>query len=280
MARAHARRRRLQIAVGSIIGVVVLLGSAIALGASARNTHSTKTSAAASPLLAAVTGVPTSTTEAVGSGGTGQSLVGLNSTVIGGGKPKVVYIGAEYCPFCAAERWPVVQALSRFGTWTGLSTTASATDDVYPGTATFSFRGATFTSRYLTFEGVETNGNVRMGGSYPLLQALTAEQSTMFAKYNAPPYIPARAAGGIPFVDYGGRFATSGAGYRPDVLAGLTATQIVKALSDPATSQAKAILGTANRLTAALCALTGGQPGDVCRSPAVTALAEQLPRGR
>ena len=39
------------------------------------------------------------------------------------GKPEVLYVGAEYCPFCAAERWPVVVALSRFGTWSGLSAT-------------------------------------------------------------------------------------------------------------------------------------------------------------
>ena len=280
MARAHARRRRLRIAVSSIIGVVVLLAAAVALGASARNGAPAKTSAAGSPLLAKVTGVPTATTEEVGSGGTGQSLLGLNSTVIASGKPKVVYIGAEYCPFCAAERWPVVQALSRFGTWVGLKTSASATDDVFPGTATFSFQGATYTSRYLSFEGVETHGNVRVGGSYPLLQALTPEQRTMLETYNAPPYVPAKRAGGIPFVNYGGRFATAGADYDPEVLVGMTATQIADALSDPATSQAKAILGAANRLTAALCALTGGQPSEVCQAPAVTALAKQLPSGR
>ena len=27
------------------------------------------------------------------------------------GKPEIVFVGAEYCPYCAAERWPIVMAL-------------------------------------------------------------------------------------------------------------------------------------------------------------------------
>lgn len=278
--RAHARRRRIRLAVGSVVGIVVLLGVVIAFGLASTTSRATAPSPAGQGLLAAVTGVPSSTLEAVSGGGTGQSIVGLSSTVAAGGKPRVLYIGAEYCPYCAAQRWPVVQALSRFGTWTGLTTTTSATDDVFPGTATFSFHGATYSSDYLQFEGVETQGNVRVGGSYPQLQSLTAEQRRILASYDAPPYFPASAAGGIPFVDYGGRYATSGSGYSPDVLAGKSASQVAEALKDPATSQAKAVLGTANRLTAALCQLTGGQPGKVCQAPQVMTLAKQLPRGR
>ena len=37
-----------------------------------------------------------------------------------GGKPEMLYIGAEYCPYCAAERWAMIVALSRFGTFSGL----------------------------------------------------------------------------------------------------------------------------------------------------------------
>jgi hypothetical protein len=61
------------------------------------------------------------------------------------GKPLVVYIGAEYCPFCAAQRWPLVVALSRFGTFSGLSVTRSASEDVFPDTATLSFHSASYT---------------------------------------------------------------------------------------------------------------------------------------
>ena len=33
--------------------------------------------------------------------------------------PEVLYMGAEYCPYCAAQRWSTIIALSRFGTWAG-----------------------------------------------------------------------------------------------------------------------------------------------------------------
>ena len=56
------------------------------------------------------------------------------------GKPAIVFVSEESCPFCAAERWPLAVALSHFGTWSQLGITQSAATDVYPGTATLSFR--------------------------------------------------------------------------------------------------------------------------------------------
>ena len=34
------------------------------------------------------------------------------------GTPEVLYMGADYCPFCAATRWGLVLALMRFGNFT------------------------------------------------------------------------------------------------------------------------------------------------------------------
>src|SRR5438309_707950 len=42
------------------------------------------------------------------------------------GKTEVLYIGAEYCPYCAAERWSLVVALSKFGSFSGLTYMQSA----------------------------------------------------------------------------------------------------------------------------------------------------------
>ena len=42
------------------------------------------------------------------------------------GKPEVLFVGAEYCPFCAAERWPLIVALSRFGHFGALHNMQSA----------------------------------------------------------------------------------------------------------------------------------------------------------
>src|SRR5262245_32109496 len=36
------------------------------------------------------------------------------------GGPVVFFMGAEWCPFCASERWALVEATSRFGEWRDL----------------------------------------------------------------------------------------------------------------------------------------------------------------
>jgi len=59
-----------------------------------------------------------------------------------GGKPAIVFVSEESCPFCAAERWSLAVALAHFGTWGHLGSTTSSATDVYPNTATLLFRTA------------------------------------------------------------------------------------------------------------------------------------------
>jgi len=77
------------------------------------------------------------------------------------GKPEIFYYGAEFCPLCAAERWGVVVALSRFGTFTKLPEIASSPNDSYPNTATFSFYKSSYTSSYINFVSVEAEDGQR-----------------------------------------------------------------------------------------------------------------------
>jgi hypothetical protein len=190
------------------------------------------------------------------------------------GQPLVLYVGAEYCPFCAAQRWPLLVSLSRFGSFSGLKSAHSASDDVFPNTATLSFHGATYTSDYLAFEGVELATSERRGAQYAPLQAMTAAQEAIVRTYNAPPYVDARSAGAIPFLDFGNQFIMTGTTVDPSVLAGLTDEQIAVALANPDSPVAKAVLGSANAMTAVLCQLTGGRPAAVCSAPGVTAYSE------
>lgn len=101
-----------------------------------------------------------------------------------GEKPLVLYVGAEYCPFCASQRWALVIALSRFGTFSGLTGTFSGDGprEPFKNTATLSFHGATYTSDYLAFEGVELADR----DNEPL-DTLTPEQEQVVRTYNAPP---------------------------------------------------------------------------------------------
>ncbi len=165
-------------------------------------------------------------------------------------------------------------ALSRLGTFANLGTTHSAGNDVFPNTPTLSFHGVSYTSRYLALTGVETTTNEAVNGGYKPLDNPTAEDQKTFDTYNRPPYV--KSMGSISFVAIGGKYVSSGASYSPELLTGKTQAAIAAALKDPADPIAKAVDGSANLYTAALCKLTGGQPVDVCGSPAVTAAAGKL----
>ena len=132
--------------------------------------------------------VPAATLDAVGSpsGDVLPTKIG-NGTVLKGadGKPLITYIGAEYCPFCAAERWALAVALSRFGTFSNLSGTHSSGSDEFPDTQTLSFYGSSYSSPYIDFEPVEEATNQPAGAGYQTLQAPTAAESALVAKYDS-----------------------------------------------------------------------------------------------
>ena len=184
------------------------------------------------------------------------------------GKPIVTYVGAEYCPYCAAERWALAVALSRFGTFTNLSATHSASNDVYPNTQTLSFYGSSYSSPYVDFQPVEEATNQVVNGSYQTLQTPTAAQNALLTKYDS--------AGSIPFLDIANKYVVTGSSYSPQVLQGLSRDQIAAQLSDPSSAVAQAIDGTANDITAAICNVTGNQPSSVGNTPAIAAIAKKL----
>jgi uncharacterized protein DUF929 len=222
--------------------------------------------------------VPAASLEQVGRGSLAALPIPVRAEIERGpsGLPLVTYVGAEYCPFCAGERWPLIVALGRFGSFSGLTLSHSAPDDVFPSTATFSFVGASYTSQYVELSAVELQSNVRTGNGYPVLQTPTPAQTSVLRKYDGPPYLPAASAGAIPFIDFAGQYVISGASFDVGVLRTMTHDQLATALGDPSNAQAKAVLGAANALTAAVCGATGDHPGDVCGQPAVQSLEAAL----
>lgn len=215
-------------------------------------------------LVAEVTGVTPAVSNAVGLG-TGvsapQVLANQPKLTAAGGKPEMLFIGAEFCPFCAAERWAMVLALSRFGTWSGLETTTSSLWDSDPGTATFTFRNATLTSTYVDFVSVEHETNDNFGsGTRKLFQPLTNAQGNLWQKYST----HFGETTGYPFIDFGNKVFVLGPSYDPGVLAGLNQQEIAAKLKTPSDPVTQSIVGTANYLTAAICAISGNQPAPVC----------------
>jgi thiol-disulfide isomerase/thioredoxin len=275
--RRAEKRRRLFITGGSVLAVIVIVVAFIVVKSlSGSPTTPAAGGATGTPLPAGVvrdiSSVPASTAATVGKGSTiPRALIPISGTPLtSGGKPEVLYVGAEYCPFCAAERWAMAVALSRFGTFSGLHGIHSSSTDTYPNTPTLTFYKSSYTSKYLTFTPVETTTVNKAP-----LQKMTASQQALLNKYDVPPYVSQQDAGAIPFINLGNKFMISGASYSPQVLQGKTWSEVASSLSDPSSPVSQGAVGAANLITAALCKLTGNQPASAC-TPAVLKLEKQL----
>ncbi|MHB1710071.1 MAG: DUF929 family protein [Acidimicrobiales bacterium] len=278
-------------AVGLVIVVIVVLIIVKATnGSSGSNAAYTPVTPAPASVVKDVTGIPASVFDKVGvnipSVATPNPPIVLKHQPplsLGGHSPAMFYYGAEYCPYCAAERWAMTVALSRFGTWRNLDVTASSHTDVYPATPTFSYRNVTFISRYLRFVPVESCTNIPDAAAvscsgYKPLQNLTKAEQAVINKYASPTYIPGATAGqvGFPFVDINNVALISGASYSPQMLAGLDHSEIAGNLNNPSNSITQAIVGSANYISAAICVGTKQQPSSVCQSSGVQAAAKAL----
>jgi hypothetical protein len=249
--RAEARRRVLAaiVAVTAVLGVVVALVAVKLTSAPARLVASE--TPASSAVVRQVTTVPDAVLTRVSRGREITPLQAVKSPgppLTLGGKPAIVFVSEESCPFCAAERWSLAVALSHFGTWSHLGSTTSSASDVYPGTATLSFRTAVYRSTELTLQTTELADNAGRP-----LQAQTPLDTRLIAAFDAPPYVnSADQSGAVPFLDIADKYVLAGAQYDPQVLAGLSAAQIAGQLSDPASPVAQAIDGSAQVIVAAI----------------------------
>ena len=290
--RPQARKGRTVVAASSagkrsdrtswiIAGIVIAVGVAlIFVFASGQKKSSdgpiTGRNPAPASLVKQITTVPQSVIDEVGAGSVTalpEKLPG--PTLTKDGKPLVVYLGAEYCPYCATERWAMVNALSRFGTFKDLKITTSSATDVDANTPTWSFYGSTYTSPYITYQGIEQQDN--KGNP---LETPTADQQNLVNKYDKAPYVSGggtTSGGTIPFIDIANQYIVSGAQYDVGVLQGKTHAEIAAALHDPTSDISKGAIGAANSLTAAICVVTENKPANVCTSPAIKTIQSQLP---
>jgi hypothetical protein len=272
-ARRAETRRRLFITGGSVLAVIAIVVAFIFFKSmkqpAAQQGGTTATTGVPLPAAVAknVTSVPASTLNTVGAGSVPQTVQKPVTLISGApltsnGKPEMLYIGAEYCPYCAAMRWSMAVALSRFGVLSPLRGIHSAGgSEAYPNTATLTFYKSTYASKYLSFVPVE-NETVDKSP----LQATTPQQQALWQKYNPNSY---------PTIDIGNKYLITVI-YNPQVLQGKTWSQIAAALHDPSSPIAQGVNGAANYLTAAICKTTNNQPAAVCTSPAIKKLAGGL----
>ncbi len=279
-ARRAAARKRMFLASGSVLGVIAIVIGLIVWKSASSNSASaaanTKSTAAEASLVTRqITTVPAATLNAVGKGSGVSPLIPTTGqpALTSGGKPEILYVGAEYCPYCAAERWAMAVALSRFGAFANLHLIRSSNSDIYPNTPTLTFYKSSYTSNYVQFTPVEWFGLKNNG---VVLQQRTAAEAALMAKYDAPPYVSSQAAGTYPFVDIGNQYLISGAQYLPSTLANLTWAQVAADIRDPNSAVAHGVDGTANAITAAICKITKNAPAAVCSSASAKAGAGSL----
>jgi len=172
---------------------------------------------------------------------------------VSNGKPVVVYVGAEFCPYCAVERWALIMALERFGNFTNLHYTTSANDE--GDYATFTFVGSSYASNYIAFRGYEEEDR-----SQNPLQTVPGNYSAVWST----------SGNGFPFLDFGNTYLIKASVLPfPDIIGGKNWTAI---LNDISTSDSVGlqIREGANLITGVICKITQGAPAAVCSASPIT----------
>ncbi len=157
------------------------------------------------------------------------------------GKPEVLYVGGDFCPYCAVTRWGLVIAMMRFGNFTNLTYMRSSSTDVYPNSATFSFTNYTYSSSIVHLDAFEVFD--RQDNN------ITPSNFTQKDKF----IVNSFSDGSIPFVDFGNTSIQSGAVVSPGVLIGYDWNQILAYMSDPSSTVSQAVIGSADEYTVVIC---------------------------
>ncbi len=208
------------------------------------------------------------------------------------GKPTMVYVGAQGCPYCAQERYVMAIALSRFGNFTELFYDRSATNDGNIPTFTFNFSASTFASAMALPAIIGNSGPAAPGGdrqptgffigdhySSPYINFLSFDQagSSYFVNSAAlSSYLPSNFTGpatagfgitnfpdypayGVPFFDVNNQYVFDGATLNPNIVFGdlgafTSQSNMTASLQTPSKdSFGETALGAANILTADIC---------------------------
>ncbi len=276
---------RRYLALGLIIVAIILLGALVIVRDSATPDSSSTVEAfdpAPSSLISTLASVPASVYDTIGvsspanpvtplqPAGNGSTPLWLATANGAPPLPVVFFYGAEYAPYAAVERWPLILALSRFGTFKQLGLMQSSPTTAFADLSTFTFWQSTYTSKYVILESVERYSSLNpTGARYLGLQRPDARQAAAIASYGQGPDT-------FPLLDVANRYVLSGASFTPAVFSGLSQSQIAGYLASPTSPMTQAVVAAANEITASICAVDGGRPDAVCDSRAVQAADQAL----
>jgi hypothetical protein len=155
-------------------------------------------------------------------------------------------------------------ALSKFGTFKTLSGTTSSDAAVHPGGPTFSFYGATYTSRYLSFVTDEENPSAvhQSASSFGSVQTLTEQEHNIITSWDVAPYTAQ--SGSIPFVDIGGEFVLTGVQYEAGAISQMSFRTATGVMTSGKSAVSHHVDAAAGYLLGDICAVTRQQPSYVC----------------
>jgi hypothetical protein len=172
--------------------------------------------------------------------------------------PASFYEGAGWCPYCASNTWATIVALARFGHFNQFYEMTSSPSDFAPNTPSFTFYMSSYASPFLSFTGYEVQG--------PTL-GQTLETPPKFIQALFQKYDPQE---GWPFMDVGNLTIVYGANFDPAAISKLNDTYIASHLRVGTNPFTRAIVASANYLSAGICASDGEKPATVCKSVGVT----------
>jgi hypothetical protein len=278
----HQIRRR-YVALGLIVLAAILLAALIIIrnGSNPPDSGDAETfSPASGTMLSAATQMPASITNAVGvsspvnevtapaptrsptlwRAASGHSLI----------RPVVFFYGAEFSPYAAAQRWPLVIALARFGTFAQLGQVQSSSTELFPDLWSFTFFHFTYSSPWVTLLGVERYGAVDpSGATYISLQRPDAAEANAVSSFDS-------TGATFPFLDIANRYTMLGSAFSPSVVSGLSPSDIASDLSSAASPVTQAMVAAANEITAAICTVTGQRPIATCDTHGVEAADQKM----
>ncbi len=172
------------------------------------------------------------------------------------GKPQLLYIGAEFCPICATERWPLTVALSQFGTFTNLRQIHSAADD--GNIATLTYYQASYSSPYLTF----TTYEVEDRNSKPLETPSPAADALWVNATKSVPNGPRT----FPFIDMNGKWQLTSAQFNDNTFSNASFATIANSIGDNTNVFGAYIDAAASQLVKSICGVIGNK-APVCTAP-------------
>ena len=192
----------------------------------------------------------------------GKFVEASKDTMRRAGKVFVFFMGAEFCPYCAAERWAIVRSLQKFGQWDGLKQTISAArDEPFLNLPTYDFTKATYTSSHIEFVAREIKDR-----EFKPLQKLLKTEEKLLRRFN-----PKKE---IPFLLIGGRFTQIGSGFPPKIFIGHTFRQTETELKKVESEIRKTIDDEASIISALLC--VSGLPPELCKETGTAELVAQV----